>query len=112
RIFSCALAKTCVSCFEISCLAHQNLQGFLGISSPVAPKTGHAGATAAGFGAGTLLALRQCSMRTQHYPGVVIGAGQAGLSMSYCLHERGIAHVVLEKHRIAHAWRSQRWDNF
>jgi len=43
---------------------------------------------------------------------VVIGAGQAGLAMSYCLTERGIEHVVLERHRIAHAWRTQRWDSF
>jgi putative flavoprotein involved in K+ transport len=43
---------------------------------------------------------------------VVIGGGQAGLSMSYCLRERGIDHVVLERHRIAHAWRSERWDSF
>ncbi len=32
--------------------------------------------------------------------------------MSYCLKERGIDHVVLEKHRIGHAWRNQRWDSF
>jgi len=43
---------------------------------------------------------------------VVIGAGQAGLAMSYCLTERGVDHVVLERNRIAHAWRTQRWDSF
>jgi putative flavoprotein involved in K+ transport len=32
--------------------------------------------------------------------------------MSYCLKERGIDHVVLEKHRIAHEWRERRWDSF
>ena len=32
---------------------------------------------------------------------VVIGGGQAGLTMSHCLSQRGIAHVVLERHRIA-----------
>ncbi len=47
-----------------------------------------------------------------HYQVIVIGGGQAGLSMSYCLKERGIDHLVLEKHRIAEAWRSQRWDTF
>ncbi|MEJ6393528.1 MSMEG_0569 family flavin-dependent oxidoreductase [Gymnodinialimonas sp. 2305UL16-5] len=43
---------------------------------------------------------------------VVIGGGQAGLSASYYLKQRDIDHVVLEKHRIAHAWRDQRWDSF
>jgi putative flavoprotein involved in K+ transport len=32
--------------------------------------------------------------------------------MSYCLTQAGIAHVVFEKRRIAHAWRSERWDSF
>ena len=45
-------------------------------------------------------------------PCVIIGGGQAGLSASYHLKTRGIEHVVLEKHRIAHAWRDQRWDSF
>ncbi len=43
---------------------------------------------------------------------MIVGGGQAGLSISYCLKERGIDHVVLEKHRIGHAWRNQRWDSF
>jgi len=47
-----------------------------------------------------------------HYAVVVIGGGHAGLSMSYLLKERGIEHVVLEKNRVAHAWRSDRWDSF
>jgi putative flavoprotein involved in K+ transport len=47
-----------------------------------------------------------------HYDAVVVGAGQAGLSMSHVLKQAGIHHVVLEKHRIAHAWRSERWDSF
>ena len=42
----------------------------------------------------------------------VIGGGQAGLAMSYHLKQRGIAHIVLEKRQIAHAWRNQRWDSF
>lgn len=32
--------------------------------------------------------------------------------MSYCLKERGIEHLVFEKHQIGHAWRNQRWDSF
>jgi putative flavoprotein involved in K+ transport len=47
-----------------------------------------------------------------HYPVVVIGGGQAGLSVSYCLMELGIDHVVLERKKIAHSWRNERWDTF
>ncbi|HVR62802.1 MAG TPA: MSMEG_0569 family flavin-dependent oxidoreductase [Polyangia bacterium] len=43
---------------------------------------------------------------------VVIGGGQAGLAISYCLKQHGIEHVVLEKHRVAHEWRERRWDSF
>lgn len=43
---------------------------------------------------------------------VVIGAGQAGLSASYCLSARGLTHVVLERGRVGETWRSQRWDGF
>lgn len=49
---------------------------------------------------------------TNHYPVVIVGGGQAGLSMSYCLKERGLEHIVFEKNQIANAWRSQRWDSF
>ncbi|KJC43763.1 FAD-dependent oxidoreductase [Bradyrhizobium sp. LTSP885] len=41
---------------------------------------------------------------------LVIGGGQAGLTMSHRLTQRGIAHLVLERHRIAERWRSERWD--
>ncbi len=47
-----------------------------------------------------------------HYPVIVIGGGQAGLSISYCLKERGLDHLIFEKHRIAHSWRTKRWDTF
>jgi putative flavoprotein involved in K+ transport len=47
-----------------------------------------------------------------HYPVIIVGGGQAGLSMSYCLKERGIDHLVFEKKRLAESWRSQRWDSF
>ncbi len=47
-----------------------------------------------------------------HYPVIIIGGGQAGLSMSYCLKQRGIKHRVFEKKRIGEAWRSERWDSF
>lgn len=48
----------------------------------------------------------------KHYPVIVVGGGQAGLSMSYCLKQKSIEHLVFEKHKIAHSWRSQRWDTF
>ncbi len=43
---------------------------------------------------------------------VVIGGGQAGLSMSWHLTKRGMEHVVLERRTAGHAWRTQRWDSF
>ena len=42
---------------------------------------------------------------------VVVGAGQAGIAMSEHLASLGISHVVLEKNRIAEAWRTRRWDS-
>lgn len=42
---------------------------------------------------------------------IVIGAGQAGLSASYYLKQKGLNHIVFERGRIAEAWRSQRWDS-
>ena len=42
---------------------------------------------------------------------VVVGGGQAGLSMSYHLSRQGIAHVVLERARIGERWRTERWDS-
>ena len=47
-----------------------------------------------------------------HYPVLIVGAGQAGLSMSTCLQQRRIDHLVVEKHSAVHSWRSQRWDSF
>lgn len=41
---------------------------------------------------------------------LVIGGGQAGLTMSHRLKQRGLPHLVLERHRIAERWRSERWD--
>ena len=49
---------------------------------------------------------------TGHFPVVVIGAGQAGLSASYYLAARGIEHCVFEKNRIAYSWSEERWDSF
>ncbi len=43
---------------------------------------------------------------------IVIGAGQAGLGISYFLNQRGVNHIVLERGEIGDTWRSQRWDSF
>ena len=43
---------------------------------------------------------------------VIIGAGQAGLSASYCLTQRGVDHVLLERGRVGETWRAERWDGF
>jgi putative flavoprotein involved in K+ transport len=41
---------------------------------------------------------------------LIIGGGQAGLSMSEQLSKRGLPHLIVERHRIAERWRSERWD--
>jgi putative flavoprotein involved in K+ transport len=43
---------------------------------------------------------------------IVVGAGQAGLGVSYFLQREGREHVVLERGRIGETWLSQRWDSF
>ncbi|WP_309486559.1 NAD(P)/FAD-dependent oxidoreductase [Sinorhizobium sp. 8-89] len=43
---------------------------------------------------------------------VVIGAGWAGLGVSYWLARRGLRHSVLERGRVGEIWRTQRWDSF
>ena len=42
---------------------------------------------------------------------VVIGAGHAGLAMSYHLTSRSIDHVVLERGEVANSWKTERWDS-
>jgi cation diffusion facilitator CzcD-associated flavoprotein CzcO len=42
---------------------------------------------------------------------VIVGAGQAGLSLSHELVGAGVDHVVLERGRIGETWRG-RWDSF
>lgn len=42
----------------------------------------------------------------------IIGAGWAGVSVSYCLANVGIGNFVLERNRICETWRNQRWQSF
>jgi putative flavoprotein involved in K+ transport len=49
---------------------------------------------------------------TEQVETVVIGAGQAGLAMSYHLSGLGREHVILEEKWPAHRWRTERWDAF
>lgn len=43
---------------------------------------------------------------------IIIGAGHAGLSTSYCLTHAGVSHLVLEQARVGETWRAKRWDSF
>jgi len=50
-------------------------------------------------------------MVSEQFNTVVIGAGQAGLSVGYHLKQRGIPFIILEAHRrIGDSWRT-RWDS-
>lgn len=42
---------------------------------------------------------------------LVVGAGQAGIAASEHLSQLGVEHLVLERQRIAQAWRTGRWDS-
>jgi putative flavoprotein involved in K+ transport len=56
--------------------------------------------------------MRTRSPTGAHHRVVIVGAGQAGLSLSHCLKQRAIEHVLFEKDRAMHTWRTQRWDSF
>lgn len=44
---------------------------------------------------------------------IIIGGGQAGLSVSYCLSQQSIEHVILDQaSQAANTWRNGRWDSF
>jgi putative flavoprotein involved in K+ transport len=47
-----------------------------------------------------------------HLDVVVIGGGQAGLSIGYYLRAAGRKFVIFERGRVGETWRSQRWDSF
>jgi putative flavoprotein involved in K+ transport len=43
---------------------------------------------------------------------IVVGAGHAGLSISYHLKKHNVNHIVFEKVKIGDSWHNQRWDSF
>ena len=43
---------------------------------------------------------------------IIIGAGQAGLSVSYYLTNLKVPHLILEKGSIGNSWKNGRWDSF
>jgi putative flavoprotein involved in K+ transport len=47
-----------------------------------------------------------------HVPVVIVGGGQAGLSVSWYLGRHGVEHLVVEAKTPVHAWTDTRWDNF
>jgi putative flavoprotein involved in K+ transport len=49
-------------------------------------------------------------MARRHTEALIVGGGQSGLVMSHMLSRRQVAHLVLERNRIAERWRSERWD--
>ncbi len=50
-------------------------------------------------------------MPVEKVDALIVGGGQAGLAMSEHLSNLGVPHVILERHRIAERWRSERWDS-
>lgn len=48
----------------------------------------------------------------KYFPVIIIGGGQAGLSVSYLLSIHGIKHLVLERNQLGWEWRERRWKNF
>lgn len=48
----------------------------------------------------------------KHYSVIVVGGGQAGLAISYCLKQKGIDHIIFEKNHIGYSWQQKRWDTF
>ena len=43
---------------------------------------------------------------------IIIGAGQAGLSIAHSLQKKGIKPLILEKNYVGYSWKEQRWDSF
>ncbi|MEM8940400.1 MAG: MSMEG_0569 family flavin-dependent oxidoreductase [Bacteroidota bacterium] len=48
----------------------------------------------------------------KHYQVIVVGGGQAGLAISYCLKQKNIDHIIFDKGQVGDSWKLHRWDNF
>ncbi|MBE9045769.1 MSMEG_0569 family flavin-dependent oxidoreductase [Pleurocapsales cyanobacterium LEGE 10410] len=48
----------------------------------------------------------------KHYSVIIVGGGQSGLSLGYCLKNKGVDHIILEKNYVGYSWQEQRWDTF
>ncbi len=48
----------------------------------------------------------------KHYDVIIIGGGQAGLSISHYCQQFNLSHLVLEKDTVMNAWKNKRWDSF
>ena len=48
---------------------------------------------------------------SEHIDTIVVGGGQAGLSVSWHLKQAGREHLVLDRGKVGDTWR-QRWDSF
>ena len=51
-------------------------------------------------------------VKNKIYDVIVVGAGQAGLSISYFLSKSKIDHIVLDQGKLGNAWLHDRWDSF
>ncbi len=47
-----------------------------------------------------------------HHQIIIIGGGQAGLSISYLLKQEKIDHLILDRGQIGDTWDKLRWDSF
>lgn len=47
-----------------------------------------------------------------HISVIIVGGGQAGLSVSYHMQQQNIDHLIIEKNTMMSTWRDQRWDSF
>ena len=56
--------------------------------------------------------MSKSSNKIINIPVAIVGAGIAGLSVSYFLNKKNIDHVVIEKGEVANTWIKERWDNF
>lgn len=43
---------------------------------------------------------------------IILGGGPSGLCCSHYLKEAGIENLIIEKNKILHTWRNERWDSF